>query len=192
MADTVMPAFLECPAEAGSIGRILAFYGELEFVLCRALSKPLGSIEAGVKLLFASRSMGERARVEEARKHLDPLYASLNLATEAAQAFEAMDWCRVTRNKFAHAAWSVNEEPCLFYIDLNETATSPLMTPKLRPVPLDAKALEKIEAYFLYTERCLSFLHKKASGVRNPARSMPPKSPHRSGIVQKAHIRFQT
>jgi hypothetical protein len=125
MANTVMPAFLECPAEAGIIGRILAGYGELEFLLCRALSKPLGTLEAAIKLLFASRSMGERARVEEARKHLSLLYARLNLADEAAQAFEAIDWCRVTRNTFAHAGWSVNDEPCLFYIDLNDGAIAP-------------------------------------------------------------------
>jgi hypothetical protein len=61
MADTVMPAFVECPHEAGIISRILAGYGELEFLLCRALSKSLGTLEAGIKLLFASRNMGERA-----------------------------------------------------------------------------------------------------------------------------------
>src|SRR4051794_40890761 len=42
MVDTVMPAFIDCPDEAASISRILAGYGELEFLLCRALGKPLG------------------------------------------------------------------------------------------------------------------------------------------------------
>jgi hypothetical protein len=99
----VMPAFVECPTEAASISRILAGYGELEFLLCRALGKPLGTIEAGIKALFRKRTT-EKERIAIAKGYLRPYYAGKGLDAEAEEAFRAVDWCRITRNTFAHAA----------------------------------------------------------------------------------------
>jgi hypothetical protein len=130
------------------------------------LGKPLGTIEAGIKALFRKRTT-EKERIAIARGYLRGHTTPAGEWMWTLEAFSALDWCRITRNTFAHATWAVSDEPCLFYANLAETARSTLIKPRLTLVALDAQTLERIEAYFLYTERCLRALEHNVSGFRS-------------------------
>jgi hypothetical protein len=62
----IMPAFQRYPNEAAIIGRLLAGYGELEFLLCLVLSEAVVDLSTAARLLFRSRSEDHRLSCADA------------------------------------------------------------------------------------------------------------------------------
>ena len=51
----LMPAFLRYPNEAAILGRLLAGYGELEFIYAQCLAETIGNQETALRTYFGIR-----------------------------------------------------------------------------------------------------------------------------------------
>ena len=60
----LMPAFHRFPSEASSISRIVAAFGELEFILTLCVGEVLGDRDTGLRAIF--RLASDRARIDTA------------------------------------------------------------------------------------------------------------------------------
>lgn len=108
----IMPAFVRCPKEAAVVGRLLAGYGELEFCLGLCLGEAVGDLSTAIKVLFRSR--GEEARIKTADALVRPVYQKIGLVTPWDTARRAMNWCRLTRNLYAHCHWLDRDDGLYF------------------------------------------------------------------------------
>src|ERR1700738_2356229 len=69
MSSIIMPAFHVYHQEAAIIGRLLAGYGELEFLLCRCVAATLGGdLSKATRILFRSRGEEHRISAADARR----------------------------------------------------------------------------------------------------------------------------
>src|SRR2546423_9923754 len=119
MPGIIMPDFHAFPAEATIIGRLLAFYGELEFTLALCVGKGLGDRHLGLRTLFGIR--GETNRLNAGDGLGRGPFSKIGLAAEFDTAMAAIRSCLVTRNQFAHAHWS-GSAAGLFFTNLDLAA----------------------------------------------------------------------
>lgn len=186
-----MPAFNRRKTAAALVGKIIAGYGELEFLLAycvgialadkrpivAGLTKPQHRIKyehRGIKLLF--RLKGAEKRLKKAKRLLKPFFAKHGLQTEFAEAFRSLDRCRLLRNDFAHSNWAQSKKQGLFFASLEETARSPAKL-QIRFRHTSVKTLQEIQRHFLGTFEWLSYLHYQGSvnaGLLRGASEPPP------------------
>jgi hypothetical protein len=116
----LMPAFYRRKKAAAIIGRIIAGFGELEFVLARCagtalayrrLSKCVNPYQHrmqyenfGVTLMFRRR--GEKMRIDWASRMARGPFRSLGIEHLLNEALSATRACLLFRNLFAHCHWA--------------------------------------------------------------------------------------
>lgn len=164
MPVTVMPAFITCPKEAAIIGRLLAGYGEIEFVVHECLRVALGSSSISARILYRVRS--EKARLDLADAVLRAVCDSHSLDKEYEQAIDGANYCRKVRNQYAHCHWLGDEKEGLFFTNIEPSAQQKRGEIVMAFLHVDEPLLQKQEAYFAQTQSrffCLSMALQKAA-----------------------------
>jgi hypothetical protein len=179
----IMPAFVRHPKEAAIIGRMLAGYGELEFLMCLCLSEVLGDTSQAARILFRSR--GEEHRISTADAILRPAYEKHSLLEPWTRVRRAMGWCKTTRNRYSHCHWLDDEENGLFFTHIEKRAKTLSGEISLEFFHVDELLLGQQEAHFRYAGDGLVYLraeHRRKLGKsrrhahEEPAEKEPP--PH--------------
>nr|WP_314469846.1 hypothetical protein [uncultured Sphingomonas sp.] len=121
MVTLHLPSCLDAhPREARLIGDLVIRYGELEWMLCRAVAALTGNLDATVKAMYRVR--GELPRLKIA----DALSGSALADAEHAEVFratlDAVNRCRAIRNSYAHAHWFDIHDGTVGFYDLEKLA----------------------------------------------------------------------
>jgi hypothetical protein len=198
-----MPAFHVYHKEAASIGRLLAGYGELEFLLARCLSEVAGDLSTASRILYRSR--GEEHRISTADAILRPHYEKHNLVEVWERIRHGMSWCKGTRNQFSHCQW-LNDPGGLFFTNIEKGAKSVSGKITLKFYHVDTALLTEHERHFRWTGDGLGYLHDEyrrlTEKIHNhpwpvPAERQPPmrhNPPEKHSIQSQAefHKRLQS
>lgn len=174
---TILQAFITCPDEASIIGRLLAGYGELEFILFEGLKVAIGHSDIAARLLFRVR--GELSRMDIYDAVVRPICMSNGLADEYEAAIEAAMYCREVRNQYAHCHWFGDADAGLFFSSIERSAKKKSGEITMEFFHIDVPLLRQQEAYFARTQVQLYWLahavRKKAAKPPTPMPAMPPK-----------------
>lgn len=155
-------------AEASVIGRLLAGYGELEYVFALCLANALGDQDRALKTFFIIR--GESIRIDVADSLMRDHYIGLQLTNRYKATVAALRACRNIRNVYAHCHWANHPRGGLFYVNLEKSAerkTGPFTQDWLH---VDVDLLITIEMYFRATKERLWWLdteHKVRTGAED-------------------------
>jgi hypothetical protein len=175
----LLPAFQKHASAGAVIGRLVAGYGELEFDLCRCLAAVWNDEVAAVQEVFRLR--GERKRMETIDKRARTAYAAAGLGQEYEQAFSAMDWCRETRNQYAHCSWASYDKKGLAFVNLGEGAKLSGKSVPLTFYPIDFDLLRRQELYFMHARACMDYLKHAYDALHgrgaNPFERIPQQDP---------------
>jgi hypothetical protein len=199
----IMPAFHTYHIEAASIGRLLAGYGELEFLLARCVSVATGDLSTAGRVLYRSRS--EEHRISSADALLMPHYEKYNLVEIWQRVRRGLSWCKGTRNQFSHCQW-LNDPGGLFFTNVEKGAKSVSGKIKLEFFHVDTVLLTEHERHFRWTGDGLCYLHEQHSVLAGrpqthtwpvPAERQPPprhNPPEKHSIQSQAefHVRLQS
>jgi len=160
----LMPAFHRRKEESAIIGRLIAGYGELEFLLAMCAGVALAARRKpnpkhtrprhriryeriGIKRFFRIR--GEQNRIEHAKKQMHKVFFKIGMRIDYIETMGAMATCLKIRNLFAHCHWEDHsKKPGLFFIDLEAAGRAPgrLVLKNFRHA--DGKTLAQVEDYF--------------------------------------------
>jgi hypothetical protein len=152
----LMPALHRFPDEAARIGRIVAAFGELEFILASSLGEVLGDRDTALRAIF--RLASGRARIDILDALLRPGYEKIGRKSEYVAMLLAVRHCQRIRNQYAHCHYGDQKLAGLFLTNLQDAAEKSDSFDYLwRHV--DVPLLDQQEHYFLYTQQCLQFLH---------------------------------
>jgi hypothetical protein len=201
----LMPAFRRRKTSAAIVGRLLAGYGELEFLLAfcvgaadAARIAPKPGQQAGAHRWYHERQAiqdmfrerGESKRFNRAKKRMNKEFAGAGLKGHYIETMDAMHQCLKIRNLFAHCHWTQSRKRDLFFINLEDAAvtTGPLRLDLFRHA--DPKTLARLEDYFWYTFECLDYLAKALAVRTNVMRGPAPSRPKRKPPLPKHDILF--
>jgi hypothetical protein len=168
----LLPAFHKRKKNAASVGRLVAGYGEIEFLLswcagtalaCRTPIKPgmsKGEHRAhykheGIAQLYGKR--GESARIDFAKDAMRSVIVRHDLDAEFSDAIMLVQLCLKIRNLFAHCNWDQSSKRGLFFVSLEDAAKqrSPL---GFKTRHAGTKSLEIAEEYFTSTITILNYI----------------------------------
>jgi hypothetical protein len=151
----LMPALHRFPDEAARIGRIVAAFGELEFILAECLGEVLSDRDTALRTIF--RLASSRARIDTLDALLRPAYEKIGRKSEYVDMLGAVRHCQRIRNQYAHSHYGDQLRFGLFLTNLQDAAEKPeSFEHQWRHV--DVPLLDQQEHYFLYTLMCLQFL----------------------------------
>jgi hypothetical protein len=153
----LMSAFLLYPKEAAIIGRLLAGYGELEFVFANCLAVTASPKQAALRGYFAIR--GEAIRLDIAKNFAHDAFGQVGLANKFLSAYSDMKFCHKARNTYAHCHWQAHTSGGLFYVNLETTAAKGgKFSFNHQYFHVDVKQLETVEDFFWSTLRRSQYL----------------------------------
>jgi hypothetical protein len=150
------PAFLMYPDEAAVIGRIVAGYGDLEYLLSHCLSAALGNRPSVFRAFFRLR--GEQQRVDVTDALMRHHYEAAGLINEYSEMIGAMRWCRSLRNQYAHCHWASHKDAGLFFTNMEDPAKKAGGPVTFKMYHVDLPLLIKQEEYTAYTSDILLFI----------------------------------
>ncbi|WP_426418367.1 hypothetical protein [Bradyrhizobium genosp. A] len=157
----LMPCF-EIPNQANEEGRIIGLilvgYGELETTLLACLVGAEYQLDTPVRSLF--KDTNAERRVKEAKRLLLPDYAKAGLEADLKEAISDLNWCRKTRNQYAHCQWGWTQLDGLFFVNLEQLATQPALITNLmaNPLYLDLPLLQAQLEFCAYVRQCFMYL----------------------------------
>lgn len=171
MVARLLPPHREFPAEMGTIGRLLTDYGELEFSLMHCISMVRDDMDATLKSMFRVRSEAHRINIADAWGR--GAYHKLKLGTQFEMMVSSMRHCLSIRNQFAHCHWHIYDGKLCFIMleELAKQAQPIVDLTKLTYHFLDLPMLDNQAEYFLYTEKCISYLNYEGRLRREKIRS---------------------
>lgn len=154
----LMPAFHRYPTEAGHIGRMLAGYGELEFLFAELVGLVLNDRDLGLRTYFRVGSESARISVADALTYHAIRAKPLELGNEYGSALGALRFCLMLRNRYAHCHWAHHPRlPGLFFTNLQD--------PAQKQIPMDyawfhvdSTILSEQEEYFDYAQSQFTYL----------------------------------
>lgn len=152
------------PEESALIDRIVAGYGDLEYLLSHCLSTALGHRPSVFRAFFRMR--GEQQRLEVADALIRHHYEEIGLKDEYTEAPGAMRWCRTVRNQYAHCHWAVNKEGRILFTNMEYPAKKATGEITFRMYPVDKTLLFSQENYCYYTLAWLYFLEHELKKLR--------------------------
>jgi hypothetical protein len=146
LAMTIMPGFDRHPDEVPIIGRILVAFGEIEVTLAVVVGNVgLQDLEQGLRVIYKIR--GASSRLEAADALLRHQFAQIGLEQDYLSNRAAITHCKTIRNQFAHCIWADDQNPGLYFTDLQDAADrADMLTFNWRHV--DAQLLTKQLEYF--------------------------------------------
>jgi hypothetical protein len=152
----LMPAFHRHPEEAARIGRIIAAFGEIEFMLGLCLGEALSDRDAGLRGMF--RLLSDRGRIDMADALARPAYERIGEAPHFDETITNIKYCRQIRNQYAHCHYGDEWNGVGLYLtNLTDAADGHHSFDYLwRHV--DVPLLDLQEAYFLNTIQRLLYL----------------------------------
>jgi hypothetical protein len=150
----LMPAFYRFPEHAGVVGRILAGYGELEYMLALCVGLTLGDRDRAIRTIFRLRNSGSRLDIADAL--VRNAYQDAGLSAEYAETKGAIRWCHGTRNGYAHCHWA-DDKSGLFFTDLEDAAGKTGSIEHFWRF-VDLPLLNEQEKYFVYAMFCLQYI----------------------------------
>jgi hypothetical protein len=165
MATAPMPIlthFHGFPVEGEIVGRLLTGYANLEVDLLNCVAMVLGDYDVVLKAMFGVR--GESMRIDKGVKLGQAPYNTLGLGTDFEQAIEAMRHCLSIRNQYSHWVWWNDYSGKMAFANLEDVARSKSKVKvkdlrNLAPHHVDANLLSSQEAYFAYTDQCLTWVN---------------------------------
>jgi hypothetical protein len=158
MSGIIMPAFHAYKDEAAIIGRLLAGYGELEFLLCHCLGVVAGNLSTACRIVFRNR--GEEGRISTADAILRPHYEQHNLIEAWDLVRRNLQECKAIRNQYSHCNW-LNDPNGLFFTNLEKGAKSLTGNITQQFCHLDVPVLSQQEDYFRSTGDGLCYLREE-------------------------------
>jgi hypothetical protein len=171
----IMPVFQQFPKEAGTIGRLLAGYGELEFEFMLCLKTILGDMDTAIRVVYRLQNESQRLTVIDSL--IREPYENEGLSAQYSDAYGAIKFCKKIRNQYAHCHWANYGDRGLVFTNFQDAADHP--KPALTLNRVDTTILAAQEAYFEYAFGSLTFLHQemcyKRGKIQKHPFSMPPK-----------------
>jgi hypothetical protein len=117
----INPAFHRHRRAAAIVGRILAAFGELEYIIAEAAGKATNNKETVLRALYRLRATSSRIDLSDTL--MRPICMRANLVDEHATMMDALWHCHKIRNQFAHCNWGDDSRhPGLFFADLQASA----------------------------------------------------------------------
>lgn len=156
----ILPAFLNYPAEAAIIGRLLAGYADLEIGMLHCVSVVREDFDTSLKVMFRDR--GETRRINIADALGRAFYRALGLETEFSMAIGAVRYCLQGRNLYAHCTWYDDHSGKLAFVNLEELAKEKMHVPDLKSLDIrhiDIPTLEGVERFFVYADAFLAWVN---------------------------------
>jgi hypothetical protein len=152
-----MPPLHRRPKEAARIGRIIAAFGELEFILGLALAEVLNDQDTALRTIFLLRN--DISRIAVAESLLRTVCTRVKLNSELAETMAAVKTCHAIRNQYAHCHYADIKRQGLFFTNLQDAADKQDSFEYFwRHV--NVKLLNQQERYFLYTTQCLQYIQQ--------------------------------
>jgi hypothetical protein len=167
------PALHRFPDEAARIGRIVAAFGELEFILALCLGEVLSDRDTALRTIF--RLASGRARIDTLDALLRPAYEKIGCKSQYVDMLGAVRNCQRIRNQYAHCHYGHHLRFGLFLTNLQDAAEKPESF-EYQWRHVDVPLLDQQEHYFLYTQKCLQFLLDEYR-VRSGRTGVPHGSP---------------
>jgi hypothetical protein len=152
----LMPPFHRFPDEGARIGRIMAAFGELQFILGLCLGEALNDQDTAMRTIFQLAS--DRARIDVADSLLRPICTNTGLDQQFAETMNAVRFCHSIRNQYAHCHYADQKSAGLFLTNLQEAAHRRASFEYLWR-HIDVPLLDEQERYFRYTTQCLNFIY---------------------------------
>jgi hypothetical protein len=152
----LMPTFHRFPDEGARIGRIMAAFGELQFILGLCLGEALNDQDVALRTIFQLAS--DRARIDVADSLLRAICTNTGLDQQFTETMNAVRVCRAIRNQYAHCHYADHKSAGLFLTDLQDAAEKQSSFEYLWR-HIDVPLLDEQERYFRYTTQCLNFVH---------------------------------
>jgi len=169
-----MSAFRQFPEEAAIIGRLLAGYAELEYLMAICLGAALDDEQTAIRTLFRMKS----ERVTVANALLCPLCEKAKMAGKYTAAIGNMRRCGTIRNQYAHSNFEYSPRFGLFFVDLQESAKGTLEF-KHQWRHVDVPLLSQQEAFFWMTfqwwEHIRQCFISRRKGRGDPVSLEPPR-----------------
>ena len=158
----INPAFHRYPAEAAVVGRLLAAFGELEFlVLAYARRASKNSEIPFLRAMYRLRATS--ARLQAADAFLKPICEHFSITEDYERAINATKYCLKIRNQFSHCNWGDDASrpgSGIFFIDL-EDAFEDEVDFQLHYKPINLELLTSQEAYFVYAVEYLRWINEE-------------------------------
>lgn len=200
----LMPAFHRRKKDSAVVGRLIAGYGELEFLLAMCAGVALAARRKrnpkhtmpqhriryeriGIKRFFKIR--GVQNRIDYAKKQMHKVFFKMGMRSDYIEIMGAMAACLKIRNLFAHCHWGPSKKRGLFFIDLEAAGLAPGRL-ALNFRHADGKTLTQIEDYFWYTFLCLDYLATEFSVRAHLVRGPAPSRPKRLPPLKRPHLLF--
>ena len=166
------------PDEARIIGRLLAGYSELEFLISMCLTAVLDAdIHTAVRVMFRTR--GEEQRLEIADALMRHKFDAAHLTGPYCEAIKDAGWCRRIRNQFAHCHFDGQNDDGLRIVRLEDSAKLPAGDTSVTRILVSLELLQSQEDYFAYVLDCLAYLHreyqKRVGQIASHAYALPKK-----------------
>jgi hypothetical protein len=152
----LMPALHRHPDEAARIGRIVAAFGEIEFLLGLCLGEALSNRDAGLRGMF--RLLTDRGRIDMADALARPAYEKIGATSHFDETIMNIKYCRRIRNQYAHCHYGDEWNGFGLYLTNLTDAAKGHDSFEYLWRHVDAPLLELQEAYFLHTIRGLRYL----------------------------------
>jgi hypothetical protein len=167
------------PAEAASVGRLLAGYADLEISLMHCVQMARGGdLDTVLKAMFGRR--GEARRINTANSLGKPAYDSLGLGSRFSTAISDMKFCLQIRNCYAHSLWHDANTGYLAFVNLEEMAKSSSKITDLLSLTiryLDMNILTNQERYLDFVDHSISFLNYEGRYLKGDLTSNPVPAP---------------
>jgi hypothetical protein len=175
---TVLRAFLDFPAEAALIGRMVPGYTDLEVDVMNCVKSARQDLDVVLKTMYRVRGESQRLQIADAFGRLD--YEAVGLRTEFEMGMGAVRHCLKMRNQYAHSVMWNDNSPQLAISNLEELAALNVEIVDLRGMNLhhvDLPLLQAQFAYFEYASDLLTWVLQEGNRIAGrpalPARQRP-------------------
>ncbi|MCP8884833.1 hypothetical protein NIM87_15090 [Devosia sp. XJ19-1] len=155
----INPALHAFPSEASLIGQMVVGYGEIDISMVSAVGKAMGMM---FQLLDALEEVqSEMRRIVVVQKLARGKFVALGLADEFDQAISAMEFCRETRNYFAHCHYGDFGDGVLVTVKAKDMFAMPGSIDDLNWRRHTVETLTALEQYFTHCRAYWLWLDQK-------------------------------
>lgn len=141
------------------LGRILAGFGDIEFIIDRCVGIAIGDETAASRALF--RLLGSDVRLQVADALMRTAYDKAGLSDQYNEALGAVRFGKTIRNQYAHAHWLYDKDAGLFFTSIEKEAKKAAGPFWLDFKHVDAALLRRQESYLIYSLAWWAYLRRE-------------------------------